>query len=323
MDNNLQKYLNEIDQSVQNFHLPKNPIHLYEPINYILGLGGKRIRPVLTLMACELFQGDFSKAKNASLAVELFHNFSLVHDDIMDEAPLRRGVATVHTKWNKNIALLSGDALLIESYKLLCLYEADLSQNLLHVFNKTASEVCEGQQSDMDFESQQSVSIDEYLEMIRKKTAVLLGCSLKMGAMIGGASTKDANDLYGFGVNLGVAFQLQDDILDVYSDQSKFGKQVGGDIVANKKTYLLLRAYQDANAKQKLQLEKLLNESNSEIKINEITSLFNTLDVREKATAKMNQYYDIALTNLSHLCLGEEKKKPLKDLAGFLMSRDV
>lgn len=168
MSNNLQKYLNEIDQSVQRFDLPKNPPHLYQPIQYILSLGGKRIRPVLTLIACELFQGDFSKAKNAALAVELFHNFSLVHDDIMDEAPLRRGVPTVHTKWNKNIALLSGDALLIESYKLLCLYEADLSQDLLHIFNKTASEVCEGQQSDMDFETQKSISIDEYLEMIRK-----------------------------------------------------------------------------------------------------------------------------------------------------------
>jgi geranylgeranyl diphosphate synthase, type II len=323
MANKLQKYLESIDQAVQTIQFPSNPKGLYEPMHYLLNLGGKRIRPVLAFMGCELFQENYSVAKNAALAVELFHNFSLVHDDIMDKAPIRRGQETVHTKWNENTAILSGDALLIESYKLLCLYEPNLSQQLLTLFNKTASEVCEGQQNDMDFEKQKNVSIEEYLDMTRKKTAVLLGCSLKMGAMIGGASDKDANDLYAFGVNLGVAFQLQDDILDVYSDQAKFGKQVGGDIIANKKTYLLLRAYQDANAHQKLHLEKLLNETNASLKIKEVTALYNTLEVPEKAKKKMNAFYDLALTNLSHLNSAEEKKIPLKELAGFLMNRDV
>jgi len=323
MNSKLQSYLNVIDESVQNFQLPKNPKQLYEPMRYILALGGKRIRPVLTLMACELFKGEHSTAKNAALAVELFHNFSLVHDDIMDQAPLRRGEPTVHKKWNENIAILSGDALLIESYKLLCSYDAKLSQKLLHIFNTTASEVCEGQQTDMDFETQKIVSIDEYVEMIRKKTAVLLGCSLKMGALVGGASDKVADDLYQFGVNLGIAFQLQDDILDVYADQSKFGKQVGGDIIANKKTYLLLLAHQNANENQKSVLEKSISESDASIKVQHIMAVYNELKIQEKATSKMNAFYEIAMNNLKHLSLPEEKKQPLKDLAEFLMGREV
>jgi len=323
MNNNLQRYLGVIDESVQNFELPKNPAHLYEPMKYILGLGGKKIRPILTLMACELFQNNFSNAKNAALAVELFHNFSLVHDDIMDQAPLRRGVETVHTKWNENIAILSGDALLIESYKLLCLYDADLSRKLLNLFNKTATEVCEGQQNDMDFETEQLVSIDQYLDMIRKKTAVLLGCSLKMGAIVGGASDKDADDLYAFGVNLGVAFQLQDDILDVYSDQAKFGKQVGGDIIANKKTYLLLQAINDANAAQRNELENLRIEKDAIQKVEKVMAIYKTLSIQEKATTKMNEFYSVAMTNLNQLSLDEEKKKSLKELAEFLMRREI
>lgn len=323
MANNLQVYLDVVDQSVQSFQLPKNPKGLYEPIRYLLDLGGKRMRPVLTLMSCELFQENYSGAKNAALAVELFHNFSLVHDDIMDKAPLRRGKETVHTKWNENTGILSGDALLIEAYKLLCTYEPVLSHKLLAIFNETATEVCEGQQQDMDFETQKIVSIDEYIEMIRKKTAVLLGCSLKMGALIGGASEKEADELYQFGVNLGVAFQLQDDILDVYADQSKFGKQVGGDIIANKKTYLLLLAFQDANESQKKQLELLLSETDSSKKVAEIKAIYKLLDTETKAHQKMHTIYTNALDSFNSLIISDDKKKPLRDLAEFLMGREV
>jgi len=323
MANSLQVYLDAIEESVQSFQLPKNPKGLYEPARYLLNIGGKRMRPVLTLMGCELFHTNYANAKDAALAVELFHNFSLVHDDIMDKAPLRRGKETVHKKWNENTAILCGDALLIEAYKLLCTYQPELSHQLLAIFNKTASEVCEGQHQDMDFETQKIVSIDEYIEMIRKKTAVLLGCSLKMGSIIGGASESEAEELYQFGVNLGLAFQLQDDLLDVYADQTKFGKQVGGDIIANKKTYLLLLAFQDANESQKNQLEQLLSETDLEKKVFEVKAIYKLLDIETKAHKKMQTIYSTALDSLNGLTVSEEKKKPLRNLAEFLMSREV
>ncbi len=243
MINSILNYQRIIGEEIESLNLPSSPHNLYHPISYFLSLGGKKMRPVLTLMGCELFQKDYSIAKNAALAVELFHNFSLVHDDIMDAAPLRRGQETVHQKWDNNVGILSGDAILILAYQKLATYEPNILAKLLPIFNQTAIEVCEGQQYDMDFESRDDVSISEYLQMIKFKTAVLLGCSLKMGAIIGKSSEADANELYNFGVNLGLAFQLQDDILDVYADQNKFGKQVGGDIIANKKTYLLLKAF--------------------------------------------------------------------------------
>lgn len=311
-----------IEKAIAEFQLPENPANLYEPISYFLTLGGKRMRPVLALMGAELFGVDFEKAKNAALAVELFHNFTLIHDDIMDEAPLRRGNETVHTKWNENIAILSGDALLIEAYKLLGTYEPETLSKLLYIFNKTATEVCEGQQWDMDFETMDKVEIDGYLKMIAYKTAVLLGCSLKMGAIIGGASDTDADDLYEFGVNLGVAFQIQDDILDVFADQNKFGKQVGGDIIANKKTFLLLKALEDSNEEQLSQFQQLFTESDHERKVREVKALYGALNIREKATEKMNAYHDIALNKLDHIAIDEAKKKPLRDLAAFLLGRE-
>ena len=280
------------------------------------------MRPVLTLMGCELFNSDFIIAKNAALSVELFHNFSLIHDDIMDEAPLRRGQETVHQKWNANIGILSGDALLILAYQQLTTYQPTILSELLPLFNQTAIEVCEGQQYDMDFESREDVSIEEYIQMIKYKTAVLLGCSLKMGAIVGGANTKDADELYNFGVNLGLAFQLQDDILDVYADQNKFGKQVGGDIIANKKTYLLLKAFEDADFTQKNTLNKLLTETDLNKKVAGVKAMYAILDIQSKTEEKMNEYYQIALSNLDAIQIPSSKKEPLLNLAHFLMGRE-
>lgn len=321
--NNIAVYQKVIASEIEGLNLPETPSNLYEPIRYFLALGGKKMRPVLTLMGCELFQSDYSQAKNAALAVELFHNFSLIHDDIMDAAPLRRGQQTVHEKWNANIGILSGDALLIEAYKKLATYKPELLSKLLVLFNQTAIEVCEGQQFDMDFESREDVTIAEYVQMIKFKTAVLLGCSLQMGAIVGGCNDNDAKELYNFGVNLGIAFQLQDDILDVYADQNKFGKQVGGDIIANKKTYLWLNAFQDANSEQTKQLQGLMTEKDAVKKVDAVKSIYAELNIREKAEAKMNEFYEVALNNLENIKISAEKKQPLLDLAHFLMGREV
>ena len=323
MINNILTYQKVIGQEIENLSFPKSPNNLYDPITYFLSLGGKKMRPVLTLMGCELFQSDFSKAKNAALAVELFHNFSLVHDDIMDEAPLRRGHETVHQKWDANVGILSGDAILILAYQKLANYEPQTLAKLLPLFNQTALEVCEGQQFDMDFETRDDVSIEEYLKMIKFKTAVLLGCSLKMGAIVGNSSESDANELYNFGVNLGVAFQLQDDILDVYADQNKFGKQVGGDIIANKKTYLLLKAYEEANPSQLAVLNNSLTEKKLVKKVNDVKDVYSQIGIKEKAEAEMNIHYNIALNNLEAIQISDKQKQPLLNLAHFLMGREA
>ena len=322
MNKNLQAYLQYVEKSIAEINFPKTPASLYEPMTYILSLGGKRIRPVLTLMSSDIFCGDFSKAKNAACAVELFHNFSLIHDDIMDNAPLRRGQKTVHEKWNTNIAILSGDAMLIEAYKLLIQYSPEISSELIDLFNKTAIAVCEGQQMDMDFENSDVVSKEDYLEMIRLKTAVLLGCSFKMGAVIANTSAENQKDIYNFGVNLGIAFQLQDDILDLYADQSQFGKQVGGDILANKKTYLLLSAIESADQSQKKDINAMLNMEKKEEKISLAKSLFHQLKVKEQAEEKMNHFYQTALSNVNHLQIAESSKEILRSLAEYLMSRN-
>src|ERR1700759_413091 len=248
-----------IGNAVKELNYPEYPAQLYEPISYILSLGGKRMRPALLLMACDLFGGDVDAAIPPALAIEVFHNFTLMHDDIMDNAPIRRGHATVHTKWNQNVGILSGDVMLVQGYKLMMQVPDHLLRPILDIFNVTAIGVCEGQQLDMEFEELTNVSIDEYLNMIKLKTAVVLGGALKIGALIGGADTKDADLLSDFGVNLGIAFQLQDDILDVYGDPEKFGKQVGGDIISNKKTYLLLKSLELANKQQSSELHNWLN----------------------------------------------------------------
>jgi geranylgeranyl diphosphate synthase type II len=246
----LGQYLKELDK--------KQPRELYEPENYILSLGGKRIRPLLCLIACDLFDKDAKQSLNAALSVELFHNFSLIHDDILDKAPLRRGMPTVHSKWNSDIAILSGDVMMVKAFDVLKNYEATKLGNLLSIFAATSIEVCEGQQMDMNFETQSEVRVNDYLHMITLKTAVLLGCSLKMGAICADASKEDQGHLYEFGKHVGIAFQLMDDVLDAYADDAKFGKQVGGDIIANKKTFLLLKEFELANPSQKEKLNALL-----------------------------------------------------------------
>jgi len=322
MTNSIETYQKFIGKAIEALNLPSTPANLYEPIRYFLNLGGKKMRPVLTLMGCELFNPDYSNAKDAALAVELFHNFSLIHDDIMDEAPLRRGHETVHQKWNSNVGILSGDALLIVAYQKIATYKSELIGELLPLFNQTALQVCEGQQYDMDFESRDNVSITEYIEMIKFKTAVLLGCSLQMGAIIGGANKTDAKELYNFGVNLGLAFQLQDDILDVYADKNKFGKQVGGDIISNKKTFLLLKAFEDANTNQLKTLNNLFSETDNTTKVNGVKTIYSELNIKEKAEHKMNEFYTIALNNLDAIQISDSKKKPLLNLAYFLMGRE-
>jgi len=313
-----------ISNAVDKISYPQYPEQLYEPLSYILSIGGKRMRPALLLMACDLFGGNVDDAMAPALAIEVFHNFTLMHDDIMDNAPLRRGHTTVHERWNQNVGILSGDVMLIEGYKLMMQVENRLLRQILDIFNNTAVGVCEGQQFDMEFEQRNNVSIDEYITMIRLKTAVVLGGALKIGALIGGADQKDAELLCNFGENLGIAFQLQDDILDVYGDPEKFGKQVGGDIISNKKTYLLIKALELAKDKAAIELNYLLGDKqidNTE-KVKSVTDIYNALDVRQYAETEMQQYADKAFKALDAINLPDEHKQYLHDFADGLMVRE-
>jgi geranylgeranyl diphosphate synthase type II len=313
-----------ISNSVNELTFPGHPGQLYEPISYILALGGKRMRPALLLMACELFGGDVNKAIQPALAIEVFHNFTLMHDDIMDNAPLRRGKTTVHERWNKNVAILSGDVMLIEGYKLMMQVDNHILRDVLNIFNETAVGVCEGQQLDMEFETREVVGIDEYIEMIRLKTAVVLGGALKIGALIGGASADDAALLSAFGVQLGVAFQLQDDILDVYGNPEKFGKQVGGDIISNKKTYLLIKALELAQDEQAAELNAFLTSThldNTE-KVAGVSRIYNNLDVRQHAETAMQGYAEKAFAALEEINLPDGHKQYLRDFADGLLVRE-
>jgi len=303
----------------------KSPKELYEPMQYILSLGGKRMRPMLVYMGNNLFGGNIIDAHPAALAVEIFHNFSLVHDDIMDNAPLRRGHVTVHKKWNNNIAILSGDALLVKAYEELVKAKAEHIKPLIQLFNKTAIEVCEGQQLDMNFESILDVTTNEYIHMITLKTAVLIGAALKMGAITANASEENAKHLYEFGKNIGIAFQLKDDILDAYGDPEKFGKQIGGDIINNKKTWLLIQALNQSSGKEK---EKLLywlslKEFDYSEKIEAIKTVYAALNILQQAEEEMNHYYELALKHLSEISVEENKKQELKSFAQALMNRDI
>lgn len=311
-------------QAVKTKQYPAKPAELYEPISYLMDLGGKRMRPVLLLMSCELFDGDIQQALDPAMAIEVFHNFTLMHDDIMDKAPLRRGKPTVHEKWNANTAILSGDVMLVEGYKLLSDLEPQLLQPVLKVFNDTAVGVCEGQQFDMNFESRKDVSIAEYIEMIRLKTAVLLGGALKIGAIIAGATPADAERISQFGENLGIAFQLQDDILDVYGDPDKFGKQVGGDILANKKTYLLIKAQELAQKAHADELTNWLSKTHydPEEKVNAVTRIYNELNIRDLAKQTMLSYAEKAIDQLNAIGLPEERKKALKEFGEQLLIRE-
>ena len=303
----------------------KEPKNLYEPIRYILELGGKRMRPVLTLMSAEIFDSNYQKALPAALAVEVFHNFSLIHDDIMDDAPLRRGNVTVHEKWNTNTAILSGDAMLILAYQYFEKYDTDVFRDLAKLFSKTALEVCEGQQWDVDFETRNDVSISDYLKMIEYKTAVLVGAAMKMGAIVAETTTENSELIYNFGLNLGLAFQLQDDYLDAFGDPETFGKQVGGDIIENKKTYLYLKAMEFGSDQEKEQLLQLFSNQPTEnsAKIESVKNIFNTSGASRATQRAIQEYTLIAFATLQNISIDNEKKDILKSFGENLMGRKV
>ena len=321
----IEKYQHIFVESLKEYSTIKEPKNLYQPIEYILSLGGKRLRPVLTLMTTDIFDGDYKTALNAALSIEVFHNFSLIHDDIMDDAPLRRGQATVHEKWDINTGILSGDAMLIMAYQLFETYDAHTFQALAKLFSKTALEVCEGQQYDVDFETRKDVSIPEYLKMIEYKTAVLVGAAMKMGAIVAKASEKDQNNIYEFGKNLGIAFQLQDDYLDAFGDPKTFGKQVGGDIIENKKTYLYLKAFEYSNQGDKEILEHIFSSNPEDIANKIITAkeIFESSGSAVATKTAINEFTNKAFTVLESLNISEEKKELLKNFGLSLMNRNV
>ena len=312
-----------LEQALTQWQIPQESINLVDPIRYLLSLGGKRIRPVLTLLGHELFDGNAEHVISQALAVEVFHNFSLMHDDIMDNAPLRRGKQTVHEKWNVNAAVLSGDGMMILSYDLLLKNQEDKFVELFQCFNQTAWEVCVGQQMDMDFEKREDVSLDEYLEMIRLKTAVLLGCALRLGAIAANAPKEDQEHLRLFGEHLGLSFQLRDDYLDAYGDPEKFGKQVGGDILSDKKTYLYLHTANHEDESIPAELKSLHgNSDNPNEKITSTLHLFSKSKADTMTLAKSETYYASALNHLNAIAVPEEKKLALRNLASFLLERE-
>ena len=321
----LSHYQELISAYFTELHLNKEPKNLYEPIEYILHLGGKRMRPILTLMATEVFDVDCKKALAAATAIEVFHNFSLVHDDIMDDAPLRRGNETVHEKWDINTGILSGDAMLILAYQHFEEYEPKIFRELAKLFSKTALEVCEGQQYDVDFETRDDVTIPEYLKMIEYKTAVLVGAAMKMGAIVAETSVENANLIYDFGLNLGIAFQLQDDYLDAFGDPETFGKQVGGDIIENKKTYLYLKAIEFGNQEEKIQLLNLfsIQPNDNKDKIESVKSIFNQTKASEATQKAIQEYTFKAFETLEKMNISDDKKTMLRVFGENLMNRNV
>ena len=321
----IETYQKQFLAYLEDYQTIREPKNLYEPIQYILNLGGKRLRPVLTLITTDCFEGDVKRALDAALAVEVFHNFSLIHDDIMDAAPLRRGHQTVHEKWGLNTGILSGDAMLIMAYQLFENYPPDVFQKLAKLFSKTALEVCEGQQYDIDFETRNTVSITEYLKMIEYKTAVLVGAAMKMGAIIANASPEDQNRCYEFGKNLGIAFQLQDDYLDAFGDPKTFGKQVGGDIIENKKTYLYLKALEFSSEKDQQQLTQLFSseDTDSKTKIEIVKQIFRTSGSAEATQKAISSYTKTAFDILETITISEPKKQILESFGTQLMTREV
>lgn len=311
----------QFEEKFNKRHFPQQPATLYDAAQYILAIGGKRVRPVCVLMGNELFADINEDAWQVAAAIELFHNFSLIHDDIMDKAPLRRGMQTVHAKYGEATALLAGDVMFAQAYDYLTRIDMSYVQKIISLFNKTSKEVCEGQQIDMDFENKTTVSIDEYIHMITLKTSVLLAASLQLGAILGGAGEGNQQHMYNFGKNLGIAFQIQDDYLDAFGNPEKFGKQVGGDILANKKTFLLLHALEVANASQKLEIENLLS-SNPDDKVAQMLSIYKDCGIDNWANELKNKYYHAALKNLDDVAVLAVRKKPLHNLAVYLMERE-
>ncbi len=302
--------------------LPSNPLHT--PIKYILSLGGKRIRPILVLLAGRAFNANHGQALRASLAVEIFHNFSLVHDDIMDKAPLRRGRETVHQRWDSNAAILSGDAMLIEAYKQLSLSGSEKLDVILDLFNTTSLEVCEGQQLDMDFEELTDVSVSQYIEMIKLKTAVLLGCSLRMGALLGNASKEDCDHIYNFGMHCGIGFQIQDDYLDAFGDPENFGKQVGGDILSNKKTYLIIKALELADDENRKELENIYFRNaiaDEGTKVDRVLAIFKDLEIDKVTELESRKHFELAQKELDSTSLSAEQKTGFLEFLEMLQGR--
>ena len=313
-------YTQKIEDYLKSYSLPQEPSNLYEPLVYFLGLGGKRLRPVLTLLATELGGKSSEESMHAALSIELFHNFSLIHDDIMDNAPIRRGLPTVHEKWNSNIAILSGDVLLVKAYELISKQKNEHIPALFELFNKTAIEVCEGQQMDMDFENRDDVTIEEYISMIRLKTSVLLGCALEFGFIISDQTIDNRKKLYDFGVNLGIAFQIQDDILDLYGDPEKVGKQVGGDVKANKKTLLYLVAEKICNKLNNSKLNSLKEIKDLDEKVQEIKSFYSEIGVLEETQNYLNYYYDSSMKSLEAIEISSSKEN-LHKMVSYLFNR--
>lgn len=313
-----------IDKQFENFSIPDSPPELYEPVRYVMSMGGKRIRPALVILACDLFAGAVEPAMIPAMAIEVFHNFTLLHDDIMDRSPLRRGHPTVHVKYNENVAILSGDVMSILASRLMNQAPSVVLNSVHDIFTRTAMQVCEGQQLDMNFEARLTVTEAEYLKMIELKTAVLIAASLQIGAILGGASQTDAAELYQFGLNLGLAFQLQDDLLDTYGDPEVTGKKLGTDIVDNKKTVLMIKALEHASEKQKEEITGWLSRKDfdPEEKIREVTRIFNALQIRTITEKLIRDYYDKALINLRQLNRNEERKAELYNFASFLLTRE-
>ena len=316
--------LDKINTYISELSLVRTPEGLYSPIDYVLSMGGKRIRPVLMLMAYNLYKEDVAAALAPATGIEMYHNYTLLHDDLMDRADMRRGKQTVHKRWNDNTAILSGDAMLVLAYQYIAAAPLAHLKEVLDLFSVTALEICEGQQYDVDFEQRDDVTAEDYLEMIRLKTAVLLAASLKMGAIQGGASQRDADLLYDFGINTGLAFQLKDDFLDVYGDPAIFGKKTGGDILCNKKTYMMIKTLEVANDKQKSELNKWIRttHSNPEEKIAAVVSIYNEVGIRAICENKMREYYENAMRSLEKVSVEQKNKNELVNLVHSLMYRE-
>lgn len=316
------KYAGIVEKTQREFVESNKDFTLYEPVEYILNLGGKRLRPILTLLVADLYDADLRDVARPAFGIEVFHNFTLLHDDIMDNAPLRRGKQTVHEKWNINAGILSGDVMFVQAFSLVTSCETKYLRRVLDLFNVTAIEVCEGQQYDMDFEKRSDVTIEEYIEMIRLKTSVLVGCAMELGAILAGVSEDESKLIYAFGEKLGIAFQIKDDVLDVFGDSELVGKQVGGDILANKKTFLLLQAQKDAGELISVELKKWLDTDDKSLeKVDAVKEIYSTLNVKEKAERLMDEYYETAIESLHETSLPESKKEILVSFADGLMNR--
>lgn len=317
--------LDKVNEAIAELNYTRQPVGLYAPIEYVLSLGGKRVRPVLMLMAYNLYKDSFDDVMSQALAMETYHNYTLLHDDLMDRSDRRRGMPTVHVKWDENTAILSGDAMLVLAYRLLGEGAPDKLNEILALFTQTALEICEGQQYDMEFETRDDVTESEYMEMIRLKTSVLLAASLKMGALLGGAPCEDAEALYEFGIQLGLAFQLKDDFLDVYGDPDVFGKNLGGDILCCKKTYMLIKALERATEVQREDLMGWLHNKicRPDEKIAAVTQLYTEIGVKKVCENKMREYYGNALMTLSNVSVADDRKQELRSFAERLMNREI